>query len=180
MKRTSRAWRITLLTLGVSLLLYIDSSVAQQAIMDACGTLVPCIEPGTIFVPLDASTGPVLTDYGHFQPGDTVRVVGAMFFCVNFCFAPCVDNWWIGRCCAVSITGDVDANAVINSGDIIRCVNYQFKGGPAPRPCEAAGDANCDGKNTSSDILCLVNHVLKSGPPPCDVCTLVPDIWTCL
>jgi hypothetical protein len=67
-------------------------------------------------------------------------------------------------------TGDVDVSGVITAGDIVRLVNYVFKGGAAPQPCNAAGDVNCSGTVTSADIIALVNFVFKSGVRPCDGC----------
>ena len=58
-------------------------------------------------------------------------------------------------------------------------LNYVFKSGALPQPCEAAGDVNCDGAVTASDIIYLVNHVFKSAAAPCDVCDLVPGMWAC-
>ena len=81
--------------------------------------------------------------------------------------------------CAVARTGDVDVNAQITSADIIGSVNYVFKGGAAPLPCEASADVNCSGAVTSADVIFLVNHVFKGGPTPCDVCTIIPGSWAC-
>jgi hypothetical protein len=81
--------------------------------------------------------------------------------------------------CLVEMTGDVDTSGAITAADIIACVNYVFKGGAVPKPCEAAGDVNCDGAVTASDIIYLVNHVFKGGAVPCDVCTIIPSVWTC-
>ena len=81
--------------------------------------------------------------------------------------------------CAVAVTGDVNTNGTITSSDIIVMVNYVFKGGNAPMPCEAAGDVNCDGSITAADIIGLVNYVFKGGAPPCDVCALIPATWSC-
>lgn len=81
--------------------------------------------------------------------------------------------------CAVLLTGDVNLSGSLTSSDIIALVNFVFKGGDTPQPCQAAGDVNCDGQVTSSDIIYMVNFVFKGGPDPCDVCTLIPDTWTC-
>jgi len=81
--------------------------------------------------------------------------------------------------CPVLLTGDVDASGVLASSDIIGLVNFAFKSGSPPLPCEAAGDVNCDGVVTSADVIYMVNHIFKSGPVPCDVCALVPGSWTC-
>lgn len=81
--------------------------------------------------------------------------------------------------CTVTRTGDVDVNAQITSADIIGSVNYVFKGGAAPLPCEASADVNCSGAVTSADVIYLVNYVFKGGPTPCDVCTIIPGSWAC-
>jgi M6 family metalloprotease-like protein len=82
--------------------------------------------------------------------------------------------------CPVAITGDVNLSGSLTSADVISLVNYVFKAGATPQPCEAAGDVNCNLAVTSSDIIFLVNHVFKGDVAPCDVC---PDIqnanWTC-
>ncbi len=68
----------------------------------------------------------------------------------------------------VSMCGDLDDSGTVNSADIIRLVNYVFKGGPAPDPLWTA-DTNMDGKITSADIIKLVNYVFKGGEAPCTV-----------
>jgi hypothetical protein len=78
------------------------------------------------------------------------------------------------------LAGDQDQSGRITSSDIIRLVNFTFKGGATPLPCEAAGDVNCDLKVTSADIILLVNYVFKGGPPPCDLGALISaGAWTC-
>jgi hypothetical protein len=81
--------------------------------------------------------------------------------------------------CPVAITGDVNLIGDLTSADIIYLVNYVFKAGTLPMPCEAAGDTNCSGSVTSADIIQLVGHIFKGDDPPCDVCTLIPGTWTC-
>jgi plastocyanin len=81
--------------------------------------------------------------------------------------------------CPVVMTGDVDETGRITSSDVIFMVHVVFKAGNPAFPCPAAGDVNCSGTITSADIIYLVNFVFKAGPIPCDVCTLVPDVWTC-
>jgi WD40 repeat protein len=78
----------------------------------------------------------------------------------------------------ITMTGDVNEDHVLTAADIIATVNYIFKSGLLPQPCEAAADVNCDGAVQSADVICLVNHVFRSGPEPCDVCTL-PGTWSC-
>jgi M6 family metalloprotease-like protein len=81
--------------------------------------------------------------------------------------------------CPILKTGDVDTDGVLTSSDVIRLVNFTFKGGAPPQPCPGAGDVNCSGQVTSADVIILVNHVFKSGPPPCDACALYPVPWSC-
>lgn len=84
-----------------------------------------------------------------------------------------------GAVCAVTITGDVNLTGTLTSADIIYEVNFVFKGGATPNPCEAAGDVTCNGTVTSADIIYLVNHVFKGGPAPCDICAEIPALWAC-
>lgn len=64
------------------------------------------------------------------------------------------------------ISGDVNADGVINLLDVICLANYILKGGPAPNPMDS-GDVNCDGVINLSDVVYLANYLLKGGPPPC-------------
>jgi hypothetical protein len=76
--------------------------------------------------------------------------------------------------------GDQNGDESITASDIIYLVNYTFKGGVTPVPCEAVGDANCDGAVTAGDIIYLVNHTFKGGPAPCDVGALIAaGTWSC-
>lgn len=81
--------------------------------------------------------------------------------------------------CPVLKTGDLNTDGNLTSADIIGMVNYVFKGGASPQPCAATADVNCSGSVTSADIISLVNHVFKGGAAPCDVCTLIPALWSC-
>jgi hypothetical protein len=81
--------------------------------------------------------------------------------------------------CPILVTGDLDLNGLLQSADIIKMVNYVFKSGAVPTPCEGIGDANCDGAVQSADIIRLVNYVFKGGVSPCDACTLYPGTWPC-
>ena len=81
--------------------------------------------------------------------------------------------------CPILTTGDVNVSGSLTSADIIYLVNFVFKAGPLPLPCEASGDVNCGGSVTSSDIIYMVNHVFKGGPAPCDACSIVPGLWAC-
>lgn len=81
--------------------------------------------------------------------------------------------------CPIEVSGDINEDLTVTASDVIELVNYIFKGGNTPRPCEAAGDINCSGAVTSADIIALVNYIFKGSVPPCDVCGLIPDIWSC-
>jgi len=82
--------------------------------------------------------------------------------------------------CMETRGGDVDMSGTVNAGDAIYLVNYTFKSGLQPLPCEAAGDVDCSGSVTSADIIALINYTFKGGAKPCDICGLVEDgTWTC-
>jgi hypothetical protein len=65
-----------------------------------------------------------------------------------------------------TLAGDCNADETWTSADIIRMVNYIFKGGP---DCVVSGhaDVNCNGTDTSADLILMVNFVFKGGPHPC-------------
>jgi hypothetical protein len=90
-------------------------------------------------------------------------------------------GFWYGQgsVCLVVLTGDVNLSTTLTSADIIYLVNYVFKSQAVPMPCEAAGDVNCTGSVTSADIIYMVNHVFKGDVAPCDVCTIIPGMWSC-
>jgi hypothetical protein len=81
----------------------------------------------------------------------------------------------------IGLTGDVlpPSDGLLTAADIIYLVNYVFKSGPMPNPCQAAGDVTCDGAITAADVIFLVNHVFKGGPPPCNICLAFGLGWTC-
>jgi len=81
--------------------------------------------------------------------------------------------------CPILNTGDANLTGTLTSADIIYLVNFIFKSGPTPQPCQATGDVNCDGGVTAADIIFLVRWVFHRGPPPCDVCLLIPSAWGC-
>lgn len=63
------------------------------------------------------------------------------------------------------IRGDVNADGIINSSDVVYLINYLFIGGPEPIPFES-GDANSDGIINSADVVYLINYLFENGPPP--------------
>ena len=65
----------------------------------------------------------------------------------------------------ISKPGDANGDNKILLSDIVKIINFLFKGAPAPNPfCRA--DANADGKVLLSDIVYLINFLFKSGPAP--------------
>ncbi len=107
-----------------------------------------------------------------YDPG--FDVMGGTSFCIKDLStsepATCAE-------CSVGMTGDVNLSGSLTSADIIALVNYVFKSGAPPLPCEAAGDVGCNGTVTSADVIYMVNHVFKGGPPPCDVCAVLAELW---
>jgi hypothetical protein len=80
----------------------------------------------------------------------------------------------------IMVAGDQNHDGVVTASDVIYLVNFVFKAGPDPQPCQALGDANCDAAVTAGDIIYLVNHTFKGGPPPCDVGALISNgTWSC-
>lgn len=80
--------------------------------------------------------------------------------------------------CFIETTGDVNWDGVVTTADIIKTIDFIYKGGTIP-VCRATADVNCSQAFTSADIIYLVNYVFKAGPPPCDVCSIWQDPWTC-
>lgn len=87
--------------------------------------------------------------------------------------------WYGATACPIVLSGDVNLNSVLSTSDIIVLVNYALKAGPNPLPCIANADLNCDGAVSLSDIVVLINRVLKGGPDPCNVCDIIPSLWSC-
>ena len=81
--------------------------------------------------------------------------------------------------CPITLSGDINDDGNLTSADLINLVNYAFKSGAPPLPCEANGDVDCSGTVTSADLIFLVNYIFKSGVAPCDICTMIPAEWSC-
>jgi hypothetical protein len=77
------------------------------------------------------------------------------------------------------LNGDVNADGKLTAADLIYYINWNFKGQTPPPVCDGIGDVNCSEDTTPADIIYLVSHIFKSGPPPCDITTLIPDVWVC-
>ena len=79
-------------------------------------------------------------------------------------------NWGIeaGYALAIRVTrGDVNADGIINIGDVVALVNYLYRGGDEPCPVEA-GDLTGDCIVNVGDVVFLVNCLYRGGdPPPC-------------
>jgi len=61
--------------------------------------------------------------------------------------------------------GDVNADGVINSADVVYLINYLFKEGLVPDPLWV-GDVNDDGVTNSADVVYLIDFLFKEGTPP--------------
>ena len=91
---------------------------------------------------------------------------------------PLLKLYLLGNC-PIARTGDLNGDYTITAADILVLVDFVFKAGSDPVPCEAAGDVNCSGHVTAADIIKLVDTVFRSGQAPCDACDLVPASWSC-
>lgn len=60
--------------------------------------------------------------------------------------------------------GDVDADGIIDLGDVLHLISYLYKGGLAPHP--VTGDCNCDECVDLGDMLYLIIYLFKGGPSP--------------
>jgi len=64
---------------------------------------------------------------------------------------------------AVSLSGDVNADGLVNTADIFYLINFLFAAGPNPLgPANANGDAAVN----ASDIFYLINFLFAGGPAP--------------
>jgi hypothetical protein len=63
------------------------------------------------------------------------------------------------------LRGDVNADGVVDVGDVVHLVSYLYRDGPAPDP-QGAGDVNCDGQADVGDVVYLINYLYREGDPP--------------
>lgn len=125
----------------------------------------------------------------HFGEGSrvllatmTFRMQDTMTICIDSCLWPPTTRllfakmhtgyWYIPRhnmpyCFSLSYSalGDVNADGVINLGDVVHLINYLYRQGPAP-PASHLGDVNCDGTVDIGDVVFLINYLFRGGPPP--------------
>lgn len=104
--------------------------------------------PGTMTI--DTSTHPY---YGQMQMGDPNGPVSVS---------------WNGPYTfdvVRSTLGDVNQDGNVNVTDVVRLIQYLFKGGPPPESVDLA-DANRDGGVSVMDVVFLVNYIFKAGPKP--------------
>jgi hypothetical protein len=66
----------------------------------------------------------------------------------------------------IFLCGDVNGDGVVELGDLVYLISYQYKNGPAPVPIQA-GDVNLNGVVDLGDVVYLITYQYKGGPPPC-------------
>ena len=96
------------------------------------------------------------------------------------CSSPCVDagdpGYFVppdsggcridqGRSEYPYISGDANADSVMETGDVVFLINYLFAYDTPPCPYHA-GDINCDCMVDIADVVHLVNHLFIAGLPP--------------
>ncbi len=64
------------------------------------------------------------------------------------------------------MSGDPNADLIVNVSDAVYLVMYVFSGGPAPVPMES-GDADCNAIVNISDAVYLITYIFSGGPAPC-------------
>lgn len=67
--------------------------------------------------------------------------------------------------------GDMNADGLATSADIVYLVTYLFGLGPTPMDPRVE-DVTCDGHVSILDIVVLANYVLRLGPVPCIDCSI--------
>ena len=78
------------------------------------------------------------------------------------------DGWGVeaGYVSAIRVArGDVNADGIINVGDVVFLVNYLYGAGDEPCPVEA-GDVTGDCTVNVGDVVYLVNYLYRGGDPP--------------
>jgi hypothetical protein len=72
--------------------------------------------------------------------------------------------------------GDVNADEIVDVGDLVYLIGSLFRGGNPPDP-ECLGDVNCNGVVDIGDVVYLVGFLYRGGATPCpDCCALTGAI----
>jgi hypothetical protein len=111
----------------------------------------------------------------------TFKVEDSVTVSLDSCFWPPSDNLSFVRSDAVRYiprdnmpysfsvfypeVGDVNADGLINGGDMVYLINYLYRNGPPP-PSMEVGDVNCDGYVNSADVVFLIGYLFRGGPAP--------------
>lgn len=66
---------------------------------------------------------------------------------------------------AACVSGDANADGVVNVGDVFFLINNLFAGGPNP-PSAACANPNGIGGTTAADIFYLIKYLFAGGPAP--------------
>jgi hypothetical protein len=66
--------------------------------------------------------------------------------------------------------GDVNADGMVEAGDVVYLINYLYRYGAAPLPWWFVGDANCDHEVDGADVVYIINYLFRNGPLPCYPC----------
>jgi len=66
----------------------------------------------------------------------------------------------------VSVCGDVNADGLVDIGDVVYLINYLYHGGPPPPDPWTADLNDCDGEIDIGDVVYLINYLYHGGPPP--------------
>jgi len=133
---------------------------------------------------LFATTQPLLgTSHHKLTATMTFRVEDTMTICLDSCLWPPTQHLvfvtngaffnFVPRdnlpyCFTISCPtrGNLNADCIIDLGDVVYLIYFLYRGGPAPHPL-SLGDVNCDGVVDLGDVVLLIKYVYKGGPPPC-------------
>jgi hypothetical protein len=68
--------------------------------------------------------------------------------------------------CVQFLRGDVNADGVVDIGDVVYLVYYLYRNGSPPVPISKVGDATCDDGVDVGDVVYLINYLYRGGDPP--------------
>ncbi len=125
---------------------------------------------------------PTLLCWSVVEWGDPMGPLPVCGNNVHECGEGCDGEYWCNGCevdCEQLILGDLSHDQKVTVADIIMFVNYVFKGGQRPEPCEAMFDLTLSGKLNVSDLIASIHYVFKNGPAPPDACISIGTLWTC-